>query len=98
MVRVQRANVVLQVDDEQVNEYLAKGFDVIGDDGKVLQASVPNDVNVLKQKFVEHTERIKALEDEIASLKAKKTSTKTTAEKTETEQPKRKTTKAKKAD
>ena len=96
MVRVQRANVVLQVPEEQIKEYLAKGFDVLGDNGQVVQASVPNDVNVLKQKYVEFSNRIKVLEDEIASLKAKKTSTKSEA--TTEEKPKRKTTRAKKED
>ena len=96
MVRVQRANVVLQVPEEQIKEYLAKGFDVLGNDGQVVQASVPNDVNLLKQKYVEFSNRIKALEDEVASLKAKKTSTK--SEVTTEEKPKRKTTRAKKED
>jgi len=96
MVRVQRANVILQVPEEQIKEYLAKGFDVLGNDGQVVQASVPNDVNLLKQKYVEFSNRIKALEDEIASLKVKKTSTK--LEVTTEEKPKRKTTRAKKED
>ena len=84
MVKVKRANKVLRIPDEQIDEYLAKGFDVIGADGTVEIASVPNDVNVLKQAYTDHTAKIAELEDEIKKLKAKKTTIKkTTAKKSE---------------
>lgn len=68
-VKVRRANVILRVPKEQVKEYLAKGFDVLDDNGNVAQASVPNDVNVLKQAYIEHTNRIKELEELLDAVK-----------------------------
>ena len=76
-IKVRRGNVVLRVSAEQKAEYLAKGFDVI-EDGKVVEASVPNDVNILKRAYKEHLEKIESLEAEIKSLKKGTSKPKTT--------------------
>lgn len=68
-ITVRRANVVLDVPEVQKNEYLAKGFDVIGADGKILERTVPNDVNSLKKAYHELTEKVKELEAENKKLK-----------------------------
>lgn len=68
---VKRANVILDVPDYQKSEYLAKGFDIIGADGKVIERTVPNDVNTLKKAYHELTEKVKALEEENKKLRSK---------------------------
>lgn len=70
MIRVRRANVVLDVPEEQKSEYLGKGFDVIGDNGKVIEHTVPSDVNTLKASYSNHLEKIAVLEKENEKLKA----------------------------
>ena len=87
-ITVRRANVVLDVPEEQKAEYLAKGFDVINANGKVVEATVPEDLNTLKTAYSNHLIQIKALQaenqklkDEITQLKVpkpRKTRAKTT--------------------
>ena len=66
MVTVRRANVILSVSYEQKQEYLNKGYDVISDNGTVLEGTVPTDVNVLKKAYVDHTNEIKELKAKLA--------------------------------
>lgn len=68
-VTVQRANVVLQVSPQQVDYYLNQGYNVINEQGEVIQASVPRDLGTLQKAYIEHTEEIKALKAEIQTLK-----------------------------
>ena len=70
MITVKRANVVLDVLDEQKDEYLAKGFNVINDSGEVIESSVPNDVNSLTVAYSQHVEKIESLEKELAKAKS----------------------------
>jgi hypothetical protein len=91
-IKVRRANVILRVPKEQAKEYLAKGFDVLAEDGSIAQATIPNDVNVLKQAYVEHLAKIKELENQLAEANKSKT----VAKKAGTDAtPKKRTTKAK---
>lgn len=65
VITVRRANVLLDVPEEQKEEYLSKGFDVIDKDGKVLTAAtMTNDVNTLHKKLAEAQEQIKILKAE----------------------------------
>lgn len=73
-IQVRRANVILEVPDYQKNEYLAKGFDVIGPNGKILERTIPNDINSLKKAYTELSDRVKALEEENRQLKEQLTS------------------------
>lgn len=67
---VQRANVLLTVPEEQKDEYLAKGFDVIDEKtGKVLEATIPSDAGALKVKVEQLQKKVKELEEENSSLK-----------------------------
>ena len=66
MVTVRRANVILNVSDEQKQEYLNKGYDVISNNGTVLEGTVPTDVNVLKKAYVDHMNEIKELKAKLA--------------------------------
>lgn len=71
-LKVRRGNVILIVPDYQKAEYLAKGFDVVDfNTGKVIESSLPSDVNVLKKAFIEHTALLKKKDEEIAILNKK---------------------------
>lgn len=69
IIQVKRANVILDIPDYQQDEYLAKGFDVIGADGKVVVKATPNDPNSLKKAFTELTAEVEKLRKENAELK-----------------------------
>ena len=64
IITVRRGNVLLDVPSEQQSEYLAKGYDVLGPDGKVLIKTIPNDMNSLKKGYSD-------LQKENAELKIK---------------------------
>ena len=75
MVKVRRANVVLRIAEQQVSYYLSQGYNVINDAGEVIQASIPRDIGTLQKAYVEHLDKIEALEKEIAQLKKKQRTT-----------------------
>ena len=74
IITVRRANVVLDVPDYQQAEYLAKGFDVIGADGKVIAKATPNDPNALKKAYAELLKENEELKKENDMLKQQLTS------------------------
>lgn len=94
-VRVRRGGSYLTIPVNAVDRYMAKGYDVVNDNGDVLKASVPNDINALKRAYAQHLEEIAELKAEIAQLKARKSEKQTT---TETAEPKKSTAKSKKND
>ena len=47
-IKVQRANVVLDVRPDQKEYYMEKGFSVIDDKGKVIEEAISDDVGALK--------------------------------------------------
>lgn len=69
MILVKRANVILNVPDFQKHEYLSKGFDVVADNGNILEeATMTNDIGTLQKKLKEAQDKIKHLEAEIVRL------------------------------
>lgn len=69
-IKVRRANVVLVVPEEQRKEYLAKGFDVIDSVGKIVEYTIPSDVNTLKTAYTNHVKEIEMLKAENKKLKS----------------------------
>lgn len=70
MKYVKRANVVLEVKDDSVPYYLNLGYDVIDNNGNVVQKAIPNDLGTLRKFYVEAKEKIEKLEARIAELEA----------------------------
>lgn len=83
MVKVRKGNVVMTIKESEVSRYIDLGYDVIDNNGNILQKSIPNDIVALKTAYKQHLEEIKALTEEIRVLK---------------EETQKKTTKAKKSD
>lgn len=70
MVRIERGNVVLKVQEHEVQRYLTLGYSVTDDTGKVLQSAIPNDLGTLQRCYVESKAKIDELEAIIAKLTA----------------------------
>lgn len=69
MVKVKRANVVLDVPEVDVQHYIDKGYNVVDDRGHILKEAIPRDIATLQKAFHDKSAKIKALEAEIESLK-----------------------------
>ena len=65
---VQRANVILHIDDDSAQKYLNLGYNVIDEKGKVLKEAIPSDIGTLRKCYVEHLNKIAELEARIAEL------------------------------
>lgn len=70
MATVQRANVVLTVQDADVEKYLAKGYKQIDEYGRIIQESYLNDVASIKEAYLKTQDEIKQLKEDNAKLKA----------------------------
>lgn len=88
-ITVRRANVILDISEAQKEEYLAKGFDVLGPDGKVIIKTTPNDINSLKKAYVELSKKVQDLEAENDKLKARLSSKSEKADEAFEEKPRR---------
>lgn len=72
-IRIQRANVILDVSPEEKEMYMEKGFSVIdATTGEVLEEAMPTDVKVLQLKVKELQKTLADRDAEIRALKAKK--------------------------
>jgi hypothetical protein len=73
MVRIERGNVVLKVQEHEVQRYLRLGYNVTDNTGKVLKEAIPNDLGTLQKHYIEQKKRIEELEDIVAKLTAENT-------------------------
>lgn len=67
---VQRANVVLKVRDEEVDKYLARGFNLLNENGEVIRSATPNDLATFKEAYIRQSKEIEDLNSQIEELKA----------------------------
>lgn len=70
MVDVQRGNVFLTIDEEDIEKYMAKGFSVVDAQGRVIRQSIPTSLSELQKAYSEHVNIIKEKDAEIAALKS----------------------------
>ena len=70
MVRIERGNVVLKVQEHEVQRYLKLGYNVTDNTGKVLKEAIPNDLGTLQRHYVESKKKIEELEAIVAKLTA----------------------------
>ncbi len=70
MATVQRANVILTVEDAVVDKYLAKGYKQIDEQGNIIQESYLNDVPSIKEAYLKAQDEIKQLKETNSKLKA----------------------------
>lgn len=67
-VTVQRANVLLDVPEHQIDYYLSQGYNVVDKYGHIIKESVPHDVGTLQKKVREQAVEIENLRQQIESL------------------------------
>ena len=72
MAKIQRYNVVLEVEDSEVDYYINLGYNLLNDKGEVVKASLPTDVHTLQSELSKAYAKIAELESTIKSLKAPK--------------------------
>jgi len=70
MALVQRANVILEVKDDAVERMLDMGYNLIDEQGKVLQRGPIKDIGIMTQMYNEEVEKVTQLEKQVAKLKA----------------------------
>lgn len=70
MVNVQKGNVFLNISNEEVDKYMAKGFSIVDEFGRVIKQSIPTELGELQKAYSDHEEIIKKKDAEIAELKA----------------------------
>lgn len=68
MAYIQRANVILEVDDSQVGYYTNLGYNLIDAKGNIIQKAKSNDVHTLQQELDNAEKKIAELNAEIARL------------------------------
>ena len=68
MARIQRYNVVLDVEDSEVGYYTNLGYNVIDMKGNIIQKAKSNDVHTLQQELDNAEKKIAELNAEIARL------------------------------
>lgn len=78
MATVQRLNVILDIDDADVDHYMALGYNVIDKKGNVIKETMPTDVPTLQKLCRDHVQKIQALETEVAKLTAELSAKKST--------------------
>ena len=69
-IKIRRANVVLDIPPEEKDIYLAKGFDVVADDGDVLEKGEPVDAAELRRAYAHLKVEHEALLDDFKKLKS----------------------------
>ncbi|HFK1685274.1 TPA: hypothetical protein ACGXND_005241 [Bacillus tropicus] len=74
-VKVKRLNKVLNIDKDFLPSYLNDGFDQINDEGKIIKRATGGR-NISVQEYNQALDKIDALEEENAELKATKTTAK----------------------
>lgn len=68
MPRMQRANSVLHVKDNEVQHYLTLGYNLMSEDGKkIMERAVPKDSAALTAQLLEACHRIEVLERQLQS-------------------------------
>lgn len=74
LIRVQRANVILDIRPEEKEQYKEKGYSVIdAETGEVVEEALSNDVNALRTEIKSLKAELAAAKAENAKLKARKT-------------------------
>ncbi len=71
MAIVERGNVQLTIDDDVIDLYLAKGYNVVDGKGGIIKECLPNDIKTLQHAYIENKKTIKSLQNEIADLRAR---------------------------
>lgn len=76
MATVQRANVILDIANEDVEHYMALGYNVIDARGNIIKETMPSDVVTLQAAYREHLKEIESLKAQVETLTSELTAKK----------------------
>ena len=71
-VRVEKGNVVLDVEDYELQHYLSLGYNQTDEFGNIIAEAIPTDLGKLRALYIEQKKKIEELEAAIAKLTANK--------------------------
>lgn len=72
MLEVCRGNVYLDISEDEVEKYLAKGFSIVDPKtDRIIKQSIPTSLSELQKAYSEHVDTINQLNLEVARLKSK---------------------------
>lgn len=66
MVTVRKGNVLQNISEEMVQDYVRRGYDICNKGGVVIEKSIPTDIAALQKAYTDQQARIAALEKQIA--------------------------------
>jgi hypothetical protein len=76
MALVRNANVLLEIEEDEVEKYLGKGYSLLDENGNVVKSKLPTEVAELQKLCIDKDKiiadqkiQIEALQNEIKSLK-----------------------------
>lgn len=68
MAIVQRANVILEIKDDATEYYLAKGYNLIDNAGRIVKEAPPTDVESFRRAYIDSQESVIALQKKVEEL------------------------------
>ena len=66
MAYIQKANVILEVKNSEVQRMLDMGYNLLDENGNVAEVGKPQDLESYKRLYFEQLETIKALKEKLA--------------------------------
>ena len=68
MLYAEQGNRVRQIQESEIQRYVEQGYTITDGRGTVIKETVPTDMASLRTAYVEHTDEIKKLKAQIATL------------------------------
>lgn len=65
----QKANIVTAVTEAQIDKFVADGYTIIDESGRIIRETAPDNIPALKEAYVQNVAEINALKAENARLK-----------------------------
>ena len=65
----QKANIVTCIQESQIDDFIARGYRVIDETGRIIKDTAPDNLETLKAAYVSNTAEINSLKAEVARLK-----------------------------
>ena len=73
MLYAQKANVVTRINEADADKYVANGYKVIDESGRIVKDTAPDNLTDLKNAYISNVAEINTLKGEIERLKAELT-------------------------
>lgn len=65
----QKANVVTVITEDKIDSYVADGYKIIDETGRIVRETAPDNLETLKEAYISNIAEINMLKAEIARLK-----------------------------